>query len=87
MKHLQISFCMILTPSINSASYTYFVIRRVIILKLIKLMTHLEAHLKNYSLLKKKRCHEVINKVIFFYFNFYDEEIVRHCTYTNDELN
>ena len=34
--------------------YTYFIIRRVIILELIKLMTHSEAHHTNYSLLKRK---------------------------------
>lgn len=41
------------SPSINSASYTHFVIRRVNF-KIHKTDdTHLEAHLTNYSLLKK----------------------------------
>ena len=37
-----------------SIFYAYFIIRRVIILELIKLMTNSEAHHTNYSLLKRK---------------------------------
>ena len=40
MKHLHMRFCLILAPFINLASYTYFVIKQVIVfMKLYKLMT------------------------------------------------
>ena len=47
---------LILVPSINLASYNYIVTIRVIILKLIKLITHSEDHHAKYSLLKKECC-------------------------------
>ena len=41
--------------------HTYFIIRPVIILELIKLMTHSEAHHANYLCSREKRC-RVVNK-------------------------
>ena len=41
--------------------HTYFIIRPVIILELIKLMTHSEAHHANYLCSRVKRC-RVVNK-------------------------
>ena len=42
--------------------HTYFIIRRVIILKFIKLMTHSEAHHTNYSHCSREKRYRVVNK-------------------------
>lgn len=85
-------FCLILLPL---ASYTYLVIRRVIILRFIKLMAHSESQHTNYSLLKnKKSCRDVINKeiqtacfsVFLLVYLFKEVGLFRHYIYTNNQL-